>query len=201
MVKLFKQHYAENKELFPYNPVKYGGTATRKRGGYSKSGTDFVLEAEKSLSLKTNKNKSAKVCPPEIGQPSPKTFDYYFSEMGWYEGEMNEEKFREVVLDRKILSKLLSEYLRHLNECDFFLWSVYNIGVDIQSRLVEKQFFQNWSFSPEELNYSNTFQDKNSVTIRYGQNNISLGEFQIHSARNSLKFRFHFGNLLSIIDP
>lgn len=200
VVKLFKKHYSENEELFPYKPLKYGGTATRKRGGQSKSGIDFILEAGKSLSLKTNKNKSVKVCPPEIGQPSPKTFDLYFSTMGWYDGKMNEEKFRQIVLNREILSELLSEYLRHLNECDYLLWSIYNEGSDIQSKLIEKKFFQNWSFSPKPISYSNFFQDKNSVTIRYGKRNISLGEFQIHSARNSLKFRFNFGNLLSIIE-
>lgn len=200
VVSLFKKHYQINEEkLFPYKPVKYGGTAARIRGGNSKSGIDFILEAGKSLSLKTNKNKNAKVCPPEVGQPSPKTFDYYFSGKGWYEGNMDGSKFREIVLDRVILADLLSEYLRHLNECDYLLWSIYNEGSNINSQLVEKKFFKDWFFTPDELEYSNDFQDKNSVTIRYGK--ISLGEFQIHSARNSLKFRFHFGNLITIIDP
>jgi hypothetical protein len=199
VVRLFKKHYNKNEsEFFPNKPLKYGGTGARKRGGNSKSGIDFILEAGKSLSLKTNKNKNAKVCPPEIGQPSPNTFDYYFSTMGWYEGKIDDSKFRKIVLDRVILAELLSEYLKHLNECDYLLWSVYNDGSNINSQLIEKKFLQDCNFAPERLEYSNNFQDKNSVTIRYGK--ISLGEFQIHSARNSLKFRFHFGNLISIID-
>ena len=49
------------------------------------------------------------------------------------------------------------------------------------------------------IDYSNDFKDKNSVTIKYGFNKkISIGEFQVHSARNSLKFRFNLGNLLSL---
>lgn len=200
VVRLFKNHYnLKRKEYFPYIPIKYGGTSTRSRGGQSKSGADFLLDSGKTLSLKTNKNKNAKVCPPEIGQPSPKTFDHYFSQKGWYEGEMDEQKFRGIVLNRKILTVLLSEYLKHLNECDFLLWSVYNSGSNIQSKLIEQKFFQNLNFAPDQMSYSNDFQSKNSVTIRYGVNNISLGEFQIHSARNSLKFRFNFGNLMSLI--
>ncbi|MGM1055433.1 MAG: hypothetical protein ACQEWG_06065 [Bacteroidota bacterium] len=201
IVKLFKTHYNRNRrELFPFSPIEYGGTSKRKRGGNSKSGIDFLLESGKSLSLKTNKNRSAKVCPPEIGQPSPKTFDHYFIQKGWYEGEMNEEKFRTLVLNREILSVLLSEYLKHLNECDYLLWSIYESGSVIQSKLIDQKFFQTLNFSPETISYSNDFQQKNSVTIRYGANQISLGEFQIHSARNSLKFRFHFGNLISMIN-
>ena len=46
--------------------------------------------------------------------------------------------------------------------------------------------------------HSNEFTTKSSVTIRYGQPKFSLGEFQVHSARNSLKFRFNFGNLLTL---
>ena len=44
----------------------------------------------------------------------------------------------------------------------------------------------------------NEFTTKSSVTIKYGEAKVSLGEFQVHSARNSLKFRFNFNNLLSI---
>ena len=200
VVRCFKRHYEQQQSVFfPLLPVKYEGTASRLRGGHSKSGTDFILESGKTLSLKTNKSKIAKVCPPEIGQPSPKTFDHYFSGKGWYEGEMDEDKFRKLVLNPTILSVLLSDYLKHLNECDYLLWSVYNSGSNIQSELIEQKFFQTMTFAPEKISYSNDFQSRNSVTIRYGANNLSLGEFQIHSARNSLKFRFNFGNLLSLI--
>ena len=38
----------------------------RERGGLSRSGIDFRLKSNKTLSVKTNKNKSKKVCPPEM---------------------------------------------------------------------------------------------------------------------------------------
>jgi hypothetical protein len=200
ILSIFEKHYSKNeKKLFPLKPVKYSGTEKRKRGGNSKSGIDFYLEKENTLSLKTNKSKSYKVCPPEIGQPSPKTFDLHFANKGWYEGKMNEEKFRILVKDKNKLVLLLKEYVKFLNECDFLLWSLYLNDKDISSKLINKKELENITFEPNLINFSNDFTEKSSVTIKYGDaKSISLGEFQVHSARNSLKFRFNFGNLLAI---
>tara|TARA_R110000751_G_scaffold113854_3_gene213209 strand:- start:196144 stop:197556 length:1413 start_codon:yes stop_codon:yes gene_type:complete len=200
ILSIFEKHYSKNeKTLFSLKPVKYSGTEKRKRGGNSKSGIDFYLEKEKTLSLKTNKSKSYKVCPPEIGQPSPKTFDLHFANKGWYEGKMNEEKFRILVKDRNKLVLLLKEYVKFLNECDFLLWSLYLNDKDISSKLINKKELENINFDPNLIGFSNDFIEKSSVTIKYGNTKaISLGEFQVHSARNSLKFRFNFGNLLAI---
>jgi hypothetical protein len=93
---------------------------------------------------------------------------------------------------------LLKEYLKFLNECDYILWSLYLNENNITSKLVGKNDLENISFSPQLIQYSNDFTTKSSVTIKYGINNNSIGEFQVHSARNSLKFRFNFNNLLSI---
>ena len=199
ILKAFEKHYTQNKtNLFPLKPIKYSGTEKRERGGHSKSGVDFFLEKNATLSVKSNKSKSFKVCPPEVGQPSPKTFDLHFSEKGWYDGNMNEEKFRNLVRDKEKLSLLLSEYVKFLNECDYILWSLFLNENNINSKLVGKSDLENITFNPNLIDYSIDFINKSSVTIKYGNNNISLGEFQVHSARNSLKFRFNFNNLLSI---
>ena len=193
------KHYEQCKNIFTYKPVKYSGTRKRARGGHSKSGIDFYLEDEKKLSVKTNKSKSFKVCPPEIGQPSPKTFDSVFAKEGWYEGEVNESKFRHLVKDKEILVELLKKYAEYLNECDFILWTKYMNERDISSEFIDKEVLKNVSFKPDLISYSNDFMDKNSVTVKYGDvKKLSLGEFQIHSARNSLKFRFNLGSLLEI---
>lgn len=199
ILKAFEKHYTENKNnLFPLNPIKYSGTEKRERGGNSKSGVDFFLQDNATLSVKTNKSKSFKVCPPEVGQPSPKTFDLYFSKKGWYDGDIDEKKFRLLVKDKEKLSQLLSEYVKFLNECDYLLWSLYLNENNISSKLVRKNNLENIVFDPRLINYSNDFTEKSSVTIKYGEESFSLGEFQVHSARNSLKFRFNFNNLLSV---
>lgn len=199
ILKVFEQHYYDNKTvLFPLSPIKYSGTEKRKRGGNSKSGVDFYLEGNGTLSLKTNKSRSYKVCPPEIGQPSPKTFDLHFSDMGWYSPPMDEVKFRELVTTPSILTLLLKEYVKYLNECDYIIWTTYLDESLIKSLLVEKNRLRGIAFNSGEISYSNDFQEKSSVTIRYGEENLSIGEFQVHSARNSLKFRFNFANLLNL---
>ncbi|MDR6969144.1 hypothetical protein J2X31_003171 [Flavobacterium arsenatis] len=199
ILNAFEKHYTLKKPvLFPLKPIKYSGTEKRDRGGHSKSGVDFYLENDATLSVKTNKSKAFKVCPPEVGQPSPKTFDLYFSKKGWYDGNMDEEKFRILVTDKEKLSLLLSEYVKFLNECDYILWSLYLNENDINSKLVVKCDLENITFNPNLICYSNDFTDKSSVTIKYGENRFSLGEFQVHSARNSLKFRFNINNLLSV---
>ena len=195
----FESHYNDNKKvLFPLAPIKYSGTEKRHRGQSSKSGIDFYLECNNTLSLKTNQSKAYKVCPPEIGQPSHKTFDFHFSDKGWYTGNITEDKFRELVRDRSKLVFLLKEYVMYLNECDYLLWSLFLNEKDISSKLINKDELKDITFQPNLIEYSNDFTTKSSVTIRYGQPKFSLGEFQVHSARNSLKFRFNFGNLLTL---
>jgi hypothetical protein len=199
VLRAFEIHYKSNaKELFPLKPIRYSGTDKRERGSHSKSGVDFHLDKDKTLSVKTNKSKSFKVCPPEIGQPSPKTFDFYFSKKGWYQGNIDDFKFRELVKNKEILSTLLVEYVNYLNECDYLLWSLYISNSSINSTLVEQSHLKNINFKPSLISYSNDFTNQSSVTIKYGPNNLSLGEFQVHSARNSLKFRFNLNNLLSV---
>lgn len=200
ILNIFTTHYSENKkQLFPLTPVKYAGTEKRERGSHSKSGVDFYLEKDNTLSVKTNKSKSYKVCPPEIGQPSPKTFDLYFGNKGWYKGNIDENKFRELVRNTSTVSLLLKEYVKFLNECDYLLWSLYLNDKDITSQIINKSELEGIEFNPDLINYSNDFTEKSSVTIKYGTNKqVSIGEFQVHSARNSLKFRFNFGNLLSL---
>ncbi len=199
ILKAFVNHYTINKnDLFPLSPIKYSGTEKRERGGNSKSGVDFYLEKGNTLSLKTNKSKSYKVCPPEIGQPSPKTFDIHFANKGWYTGNITEDKFRELVRDENKLVLLLKEYVKYLNECDYLLWSLFLSEKNINSKLINKTELENITFLPNLIDYSNDFTTKSSVTIKYGKPKISLGEFQVHSARNSLKFRFNFNNLLAL---
>lgn len=198
ILKLFENHYTKNKKLlFPLKPIKYSGTEKRKRGKQSKSGVDFYLEKSNTLSLKTNKSKSYKVCPPEIGQPTPSTFDLYFSDRGWYKGKMTENKFKNLVKNRAKLALLLKEYVKFLNECDFILWSLFLSENKISSKLINKSELESLNFNPDLIFYTNDFTNTKGVTIHYPKGN-PLGEFQIHSARNSLKFRFNFGNLLAI---
>lgn len=59
--------------------IKHTGSDSGERRGSSKCPYDFILEGNKTLSLKTNIGKM--VCPPEVGQPNDKTFYLYFKDL------------------------------------------------------------------------------------------------------------------------
>lgn len=91
--------YQIEKQLFPVvreafknmpKPILHSGSTPGERGEQSKCSYDFVLEGNKTLSLKTNKGKM--VCPPEVGQPGSKTCLLYF-------GQFFEEETEEVTSD------------------------------------------------------------------------------------------------------
>lgn len=202
ITQIFKSHYTKHRSaLFPKEPKMYLGTETRERGGKSKSGIDFLLDEDLTLSLKTNKNFGKKVCPPEIGQPNPATFDKYFLDLDFYEGPMTKELFRIVVTNPEKVVVLLKKYVEFLNECDYILWTNLELKINnAYSNLIHKKDLVSIEFLPENVSYSNNFQDFNSVTLKYFHkgHNYSLGEFQVHSSRNSLKFRFNMQSLLDI---
>jgi len=183
------------------NPISYVGAEGGSRQG-SKSSVDFLLEGNKTLSLKTNTSKSNKVCPPEIGQPSFKTFDHYFSGSGFYVPPIDEQKFKEVVLNNPEF--LFFEYIDKLFDCDELLW-IYGENASLNSfnhKVVSSnQIEENLDVFRNKGNYKftralNEWNESNTMKF----NDISIGEFQVHSLRNSLKFRFNFYNLIELLN-
>ena len=191
---LLKEHYSNLELNDP--PSLYLGADSRERGGMSRSGIDFTTRNGKSLSLKSNKSKNGKVCPSEIGQPSPMTFDYFFADSGFYEPPINADKFRKMVTTPTYCAQLLNRYLEYTFECDYLIWTFLDKN-KIDSLVLRKEDCLNFSFSDEQLSFTNSFIDNNSTTVKY--DSISIGEFQLSETRSSLKFRFFIKNLIGII--
>jgi hypothetical protein len=180
--------------------ITYVGAEGGSRQG-SKSSVDFILDGNKTLSLKTNTSKSNKVCPPEIGQPSFKTFDHYFADSGFYIPPINEQKFKEMVMQNPDF--LFFEYIDKLFDCDELLWiygensalTSFNYKVvssnQIDSNLDVFRIKDRYSFTRSLADWNE------SNTLKY--NDVSIGEFQVHSARSSLKFRFNYFNLIEML--
>ena len=192
---LLKEHYAGFEINEPLK--KYIGSSARERGGLSRSGADFITESGKTLSLKSNKSKNGKICPSEIGQPSPETFDLHFKDSGMYSPPITPNKFRELVTNSKYCALLLKKYLDYTFECDYLLWT-YLEKEKIDSILLNKQDFMGFSFAESGISFTNPFVNKDSTTVKY--QNISIGEFQLSRTRNSLKFRFLIKNLIEAIN-
>ena len=182
-------------EAFKHLPkaIEHSGSKSGERGGTSKSSYDFILEGNKTLSLKTNYGK--KVCPPEVGQPSSKTFMIYF-------GDLLDEPFSDDAFKRLVLEKIhfmIPRYLEHLLDSDYLLW-IYKEKEAFNYKIIESINLDNLKWNREDFSFTRDSLDtwKESTTVKY--KGISMGEFQIHKSRNSYKFRFDMKKLLIILE-
>jgi hypothetical protein len=173
-------------------PIRYVGAEKGERGGASKSPVDFILEDEKTLSLKTNIG--SKVCPPEIGQPSIETFKKHFAYLIADLDTFSTDDFKQIAIE--CTEDLMNNYLKYLLDCDYLLWiyqksSIYNYK--ILSRDMK------FTFKQENFTFTRNLNEWNeSNTVKYC--GITIGEFQIHKNRNSLKFRFDMKNLINLLE-
>lgn len=183
------------KEAFKILPsaIEHSGSKPGERGAQSKSSYDFILKGNKTLSLKTNYGK--KVCPPEVGQPSEKTFLHYFGDL--MKEEFSEEAFKRLVLED--VHKMMPIYLSHLLDSDYLLW-IYKENPGFKYKILNAVDTTHINWKKEEFSFTrDTLETWNeSTTVKY--RGISLGEFQVHRSRNSYKFRFNMKNLLKVLE-
>ena len=185
------------KEAFKNIPaaIKHSGSTPGKRGEQSKCSYDFILEGNKTLSLKTNKGKM--VCPPEVGQPGSKTCLLYFSQ--FFESgteDVTRDLFKIMVLNN--IEKLIPIYVAHLFDSDWLLW-IYETKDGYQYQSISKDDIKEFQWEREKFTFtkSTIVEWNESNTVKY--DGISIGEFQVHQNRNCYKFRFNMKNLLSIL--
>jgi hypothetical protein len=173
--------------------VEYTGDKKGPNGGQDKSPYDFILSGGKTLSLKTNLHGS-KVCPPEVGQPGPKTFVRNFKSLMTTDA-ISYKTFKELVFAN--VEKMMPIYVHHLFDSDYLLW----ISLDQLSAyiLVPKFFGKDFVWQKESFSFSKpTIEDWNvSNTVRY--DGVVLGEFELTKTRICYKFRFELPNLIAIL--
>lgn len=174
-------------------PINHSGSEKGFRGKHSKSAYDFLLEGNKTLSLKTNKNKM--VCPPEVGQPSKETFLIYFSHLLESPDCFDKQEFKKLCISKT--AEMMKIYLLHLFDSDFLLWIFQEKNV-YQYKIIERLTFD-FTWNQELFSFTRNLENWNeSTTVKY--NGLSIGEFQIHSKRNSYKFRFNMKNLIKLLE-
>lgn len=181
---------------FEYLPeaTMHTGSMPGERGGDSKCSYDFLLEGNKELSLKTNTGKM--VCPPEVGQPSAATCHMYFKrfiEADHIDGPI----FKQMVLEN--VDKLIPIYVNYLFDSDYLLW-IYKHDSEYDYRIFNKEFASNMKWEKELFSFTKqTLEEWNeSNTLKY--DGISIGEFQVHKARDCYKFRFNLENLIRVVE-
>lgn len=175
-------------------PIEHTGSLTGNRGGNSKCSYDFLLENNKTLSLKTNTGKM--VCPPEVGQPSSTTCYFYFKDLCDAD-EINSITFKEMVF--KNIDKMLNIYSKYLFDSDYLLW-LYKRNNIFKYEVFNKDFATSFVWDKNKISFTNnTIETWNeSNTVKY--DGLSIGEFQVHKNRNSYKFRFNLDNLVLLFN-
>lgn len=185
------------KESFRIIPkaIRHTGSESGERGKQSKCSYDFVLESERTLSLKTNKGKM--VCPPEVGQPGEKTCSFYFKDfLPSGLSKLTNEVFKDMVYEH--IADIMPIYVEHLFDSDWLLW-IYQEKTKYAFRAISRSDIKDIKWEKERFSFTkSTIEQWNeSNTVKY--DGLKIGEFQVHNHRSCFKFRFHLANLLTLI--
>ena len=171
---------------------------------------DFVLEGNKSLSVKTNQGGLGKVAPQIIGQPTAETYftylERYFSNFS-LRNELAAEGMRDTYENRSYIFKknsmnntaaVVDMYWRNLFDCDYYLhfFNLDNYSNPLNNYiLLKKAVPPVWDNSKFSFTQSlNSWNESN--TLKYYE--ISMGEFQVHRKRNCFKFRFNMKGVMEL---
>ncbi len=165
---------------------------------------DFILENNKTLSVKTNKQKLGKAAPQKIGQASSNTwFSILAERLGIaYIPTAYPEKvklFKIIALTR--IEELLAIYWEYMFDCDFLI-HIFNV-VDREDKptndpkyiVIKKSSSPIWD--PKKITFTRpTVSEWNeSNTVKYEYDGIAIGEFQVHNNRDNFKFRFNMAGI------
>lgn len=163
---------------------------------------DFVLDDNSTLSIKSNMKDLGKVAPQNIGQPTAETFFDYFKERDisfpGIEHATEDEKrqiFKNFALSQPDI--LIREYWINLFHTDHYL-HFYNLA-NGQVKYIYLTKLAVPNFDKTLFTFTRGIDEWNeSTTIKY--NGVSIGEFQVHTNRNCLKFRFNLKKLLEAFE-
>lgn len=170
---------------------------------------DFNLAENKTLSIKTNKQKLGKAAPQKVGQASSNTwFNLLAEKLGIaYIPTNYDEKvrlFKIIALTR--IDKLLSIYWQYMFDCDFLIY-IFNV-VDNKDNLTNNPnyvVFKKTSspiWEPDKITFTKptVAEWSESNTVKYEYDRIPIGEFQIHNNRDNFKFRFNIAGIEKLIN-
>ena len=163
--------------VFPYKLIH-----TAENGGqYDFTGAE---DDTIKLSAKTTK-KDGKVCPQVIGQPSKKKFCEFFSIDSSYTLEQIKAYIETNV------TAMLEIYFNFTFDCPVLYYNKKTNQL-LLIKLIQKI---NWSNNMIEFSHNKKKKVWNESTT-IAVNNVTIGEFQVHNHRNSIKFRWAFEKLL-----
>lgn len=174
--------------------IKHCGSESGARGGASKCSYDFLLEGNKTLSLKTNIGKM--VCPPEVGQPGALTCYLYFKQFTSCD-HIDGPIYKQMVYEH--INEMLPIFLEHMFDSTYLLW-LYKEKGKFEYKILDMNYAKNFVWDYSKITFTKPTIDEwnESNTLKY--DGISIGEFQVHKNRDCFKFRFNFTNLIKVIE-
>lgn len=175
---------------------------------------DFILDGNKTLSVKTNQNDIGRAAPQYIGQPTQKTYFNYIQTNNIIPGfniisELKKRGLEDNYENRAIIFKhlsityidtLIKMYWKNMFDCDYLIlfYNLENLANPLNNyKVFGKQGNcplinrQNFSFTQTVASW------KESNTLKYC--NISIGNFQVHKNRDCFKFRFDMKGIIKLI--
>lgn len=199
IIDMIKKSIIEDDKIKDFKNVVFVGSKKGERGKQSKSSIDFYAEIKGnivSVSVKSNIDTGSKVCPPELGQPCIATFNELYTEPRGLNPIESGEEFKKIVFEQ--IDELLQEYLKRLFVTDY-IFHFQKIKEKYHLVIVESKISKDFKFDKKHITFTKpTIEDWNeSNTVKY--NGKTIGEFQVHNNRGSLKFRFNFKTLLELI--
>jgi len=174
--------------------------------GNSNDKIDFInLITKQTYSLKTNKIKSNKIAPQIIGQPTRLKFNQLIYSKINTSNQINLETIDEIKnWIYSNVNSLLELYWVNLFCCNYLIY-IKQTKTSYKAELIDcdkiknnfKQIFNNKIITLKDVNKWN---ESNTVKIDFESKKLSIGEFQIHTNRDCIKFRFNFDNILKLIN-
>ncbi len=169
---------------------------------------DFILQDNKTLSVKTNKQKLGKAAPQKIGQASSNTWYAILAErLGIaYIPTAYPEKvklFKIIALTR--IEELLGIYWEYMFDCDFLI-HIFNVvdsnnnpTADPKYIVIKKTSSPIWD--PAKISFTKTTvaEWNESNTVKYEYDGVAIGEFQVHNNRDNFKFRFNMAGIYRLM--
>ena len=172
---------------------------------------DFLLEGNKTLSVKTNQEGLGKVAPQIIGQATSETYfrylEKYFDNVLNLKKILSERNLEDTYEARSMIFKWISMeftysilymYWEELFHCDYYL---HFFNLDNHLDPLKNYVFLKKKTPPEwdesKFSFTKTLDRwEESNTLKYC--GISIGEFQVHRNRNCFKFRFNMKGIMEV---
>ncbi len=179
-----------------------------KHAAENQNTVDFILQNNKTLSVKTNKQKLGKAAPQKIGQASSNTWYAILAErLGIaYIPTAYPEKvklFKIIALTK--IEELLGIYWEYMFDCDFLV-HIFNV-VDSEDNptndpkyiVIKKTSSPIWD--PAKISFTKTTvaEWNESNTVKYEYDGVAIGEFQVHNNRDNFKFRFNMAGIYKLM--